>query len=89
MERPILDHQRNLEPLAVEVQVIFGLISEEVEPRQPGIDAQPCDAERVVVVPERRRRLVVRVVIDLCREERTSLSKAVGEPRFGITVAVR
>ena len=65
VKHPVLDDQRHLvrsrRQLALPDESKFTSIAQDVPAGQPGIDVEPGDAERVVVVPEQGGVPLVRV----------------------------
>ena len=63
VEVPVLDQQRHFERRALgETEFALTLVADDPEPGEPGIDVELGDAHDVIVVPEQRRALIVRVV---------------------------
>jgi hypothetical protein len=86
--RTILNHQRHFVRTPGEIELVLVLVANEVEALETGVEVQPCDAERVIVIPQSGGLLVVRIAIDLLLEGRACLGKAVGEPRLRVAVAL-
>jgi hypothetical protein len=63
------------------------VVPKEVESSEPGVDVQPSTAERVVVIPERGRGLVVYVIVVLLLKLRAGLLEVPREPRLRLAVA--
>src|SRR5437867_8894926 len=89
VEEPILDGQRDLERPVGKIEAALDAVAKQVDPLEPGVVVEARRPERVVVVPELRGRLIVRIVIGPLLEERPGLREAVREPRLGIAVALR
>mmetsp|Transcript_9737 Transcript_9737/g.39576 ORF Transcript_9737/g.39576 Transcript_9737/m.39576 type:complete len:529 (-) Transcript_9737:446-2032(-) len=72
VEGAVLHHQRHVELARRKVQTRFLLAADHVRPREAHVDVEPRDAKRVVVVPQRRRQLLVRVHVGrlLARKQR-------------------
>ena len=73
VELTVLNHQLGLlrarrKRDRVARQARVPAIADEVEARQAGVDVEPHDPQRVVVKPERRRLLLVRVVVGVADE---------------------
>src|SRR5438132_14393377 len=60
---PVLDYKRNVELIRGEVQALFMVVADEVEAGQPHPHVEARGVDGVVVVPQRRRRLHVRVEV--------------------------
>ncbi len=88
-ERLVLDHERHLELAAGQTQGALDLVADQVAAREPCVDVQPRDAERVIVIPERRGLLVVEPVVGvrLTRQERV-VGRAVGARGHVVAVHV-
>src|SRR5262245_60740298 len=86
---PILDDEGNLVDARREVKGIFDLVTQDVHAGQAHINVQPRDADRMVVIPERRRPLIIRVVVDAVLEERTCPREVSRGPRVGVSIVVR
>jgi hypothetical protein len=89
VEEPVLDHQRDLERAVGKIEVVLDAVTEQIDARQPGEVVQPGRAQRVVVVPELRRGLIIRIVVGPPLEEGPGPREIVREPRLGIAVALR
>src|SRR5262249_59544909 len=80
VEEAVLDRQRDLEVPARQAERVLVVVADDVlASAEPRIVVQPRNAERVVVVPQLRRLLLVGIVVDLGLEERAGLLEAAGE----------
>jgi hypothetical protein len=73
---------------ALAQQPILVVVGDQIEAGKAGVDVEARDPQRVVVIPQRRRLLVVRVVIDLPRPLRADLLEARREPCLRVAVTV-
>jgi len=66
IEKAVLDNERDLVPTARQAEGILVLVANQVQPApKSGVDVQPRDSERVVVVQSVVACLIVRIVIGL------------------------
>ncbi len=86
---PVLDYGRVVSTAREGGLELEGRVSDEVETRQSRADVQPSDPEGVVVVPERRRVLRIRVVVGLVSPPGPRGVEVEGKPGGRVAVAVR
>ena len=63
LQMAIEEHERDLVLVVGQMQLLLLLVTNHVQAKEPGIDVQPVDAHRVIVIPEQRRVLLVGIVV--------------------------
>lgn len=90
VELPVLEHQGNFEFTGRQTQAGLETVAHEVEPGQAHVGVQACDPQRMIVIPQGCRQLLVRVFvgIEVTRQE-IVFRPAVEAGRYMTTMQVR